>query len=358
MALPVPLASGDQVYKFTIQDRIGGGSFGEVWLAHDQTIKKDVAIKFLDASHVSIDDLLKEAVVGHRAGHANLVTVHYADVLKYNGANLVAVAMDYFPNGSILKRVTPGNFVPIQLAVKQVIDILRGLEYLHELGTLHNDIKPQNILIGPNGEGVLTDYGISEVTSAGTPAKPSASYKLHKAPEVVSKGEIDVLTDIYQVGMTMFRLINGIGLVRDKFRMLGEMQFRARAAAGTLIRNTDYQPFVPNAVRRIVAKAIDADSGQRYQSALEMRRALEKLSLAGSWSVDPTGQYVGEDNARTYRVITEPMRGARFRFTTFQTLRKSGKEMRFGKFSGTGLTQAEVERLKRKAMCAVVEGKT
>ena len=164
MALPFPTAPGDVIYKFQLLKRVGGGNFGEVWLAHDRAIQCDVAVKLIDASQATIGELLQEAVVGNRAGHPNLVKVHYADVVNVNGHDVVAVAMDYHPNGSVVSQACAGNLVRIDLAVSQIIDVLRGLEHLHEQGTLHNDIKPNNILVGAKGEGILTDYGISVVT--------------------------------------------------------------------------------------------------------------------------------------------------------------------------------------------------
>lgn len=357
MTLPVALSPGDQVYKYTLKKQLGDGSFGEVWLAHDQGVKNDIAVKFLDASKVAVGKLLKEAEVGYRTNHQNLATIHYADVIDYNGAALVAVAMDYFPNGSVVGQVCAGNFVPITNAVSQTIGILRGLEYLHELDTLHNDIKPQNILVGPNGEGVLTDYGIAERTNGAATAKPAAAYRLHKAPEVIQKKQIGVRTDIYQVGMTLFRLVNGLGTVRDKLALLGPTEFEQLVQQGKLITASDYQLFVPNALRRIIAKAISKDPAGRYQSALEMRRALERLSFRGVWKIDGTGDFAGEDQTCRYRVALEPMRGGKFRFSAFRTRKTSGAESRAGKYCATGLTNQAALKVQQKFMCAVVEGK-
>ena len=265
--------------------------------------------------------------------------------------------MDYYPNGNALSQVCPGNFVPIKVAVSQIIDILRGLEYLHELDTLHNDIKPQNILVGPNGEGILTDYGISERTSGGASTKPGASYKLHKAPEVFLKNEIDPLTDVYQVGITLFRLINGLGLIRAKRDTLGETEFRRRVLEGKLIMPSDYQPFVPGALRRVITKAINPDPAQRFQSALQFRRALERLSLSGSWSVDATGEYVGEDKACTYRAALESNKSGSIDFTVWKKYKKSGREVKAAKHGATGLAKKAAERLRQTFMCSVVEGR-
>lgn len=133
------LSKGDQVYKYALQGRIGGGHFGDVWLANDNAIAKPLAIKIVDASHTSIDQELLEARIGNRMNHDNLVRVHSADVIKLNDKDVVIIAMDYLPDGSIASKACAGNFVDIRVSTKAVTDILRGLEFLHDAGFYHND---------------------------------------------------------------------------------------------------------------------------------------------------------------------------------------------------------------------------
>lgn len=145
--------AGDQLYKYLLRQHIGGGHFGQVWLAHDLTLARDVAVKILDESMAPVAAHLNEAKVGNRLEHPNVIHIHYADVVGTPSGNVVAIAMDYHPNGCATSQLNPTNFVPMTEAIRITIDILRGLEYLHESGLFHNDIKPSNILIGPRGRG-------------------------------------------------------------------------------------------------------------------------------------------------------------------------------------------------------------
>ena len=99
MAGKFNLNKGDSVYKYTLLKNIGGDNFGEVWLAHDDAVYQNFAIKLLDATKTSIIDELHEARIGHRMAHANLVKVHGAEVIEYKGKDIVVLAMDYFSNG-------------------------------------------------------------------------------------------------------------------------------------------------------------------------------------------------------------------------------------------------------------------
>lgn len=217
----ISLNSGERIYKYELREPLGGGEFGDVWLAHDSSISRDIAVKIL-ATDVTINERLREARIGNQLDHQNLVKVHYADVVPHNGHDIVIIAMDYHPNGSILSRVNSRNFMTIPDVIRFMVDILRGLEYLHELNLYHNDIKPHNILVGAGGQGILTDYGISCHSPAGGSAPHRGFYKLHVAPEVLQDGQVNVQTDIYQVGLTAFRLLNGLGLVRAKYDSLEE----------------------------------------------------------------------------------------------------------------------------------------
>ena len=153
----------DQIYKYQLVKRIGGGNFGEVWLANDNTLKTQCALKLLPKNDTSIDERLLEAQIGNRLQHNNVINIKYADVVQCgNPANpVVIIAMPFYMNGSVISQLNSCNFLPTNLAVKCLIDILRGLEYLHENGYYHCDIKPNNILIGDNGEYILSDYGLT-----------------------------------------------------------------------------------------------------------------------------------------------------------------------------------------------------
>jgi len=350
------LSSGDLLYKYRLLKPISDdGCFGDVWLANDNAINKPLAIKIIDTSRTSIDEKLLEAQIGNRMDHDNLVRVHAADVVTIDGKNAVVIAMDYLEDGSICSKANAGNFVDIPIATKAVTDILRGLEFLHDAGFYHNDIKPRNILLGPRGEAVLTDYGISEATKNGQAIKPKFFYFPHKAPETFDHNLIDRRTDIYQVGITLFRLVNGINLVSDTVTSYTEDHCRSLIKDGNLLDAAGWQPFVPNSLKRVIKKATDCDISKRYNSALEMRRALEGLLFPGGWTCLPTGELLGCCRGYNYRF--EIISAKKHRFVAYKTNLKSGRETKISAFSEMRLTKSSLENVKKRFMKAVVEGK-
>lgn len=355
MSPHVPLNAGDRLYKYELQARLGGGGFGDVWLAHDHSISRDVAVKVL-ASNVTIDERLQEARIGNHLDHQNLVKMHYADVVQHKGVDIVIIAMDYHSNGAIMNCVNAGNFMPIPDVIRFMVDILRGLEYLHELNLYHSDIKPQNILIGTSHQGVLTDYGISCHSPVGCAAPHRGFYKLHAAPEVLQNGHVNVQTDIYQVGITAFRLLNGLGTIRDKFNSLGESEYYQLVQKGKVVQSVDYLPFVPRKLKSVVNKAVHVDPTSRYQSAVEMRRALERLGYPGYWTCDPSGGFVGHKGNYEFRFEEQPKGAKLFDFTAFKKNKTTDRETRIGEHSTKNVPRRQADDAKQNFMQWVVTG--
>lgn len=355
MSLAIALNPGDNLYKYQLTRKIGGGHFGEVWLAIDLTLSREVAVKILDESMAPVAENLKEAQVGHRLEHQNVVHVHYADVVELNGARVVVIAMDFHPNGSITGQLNPSNFLAISQAIKITIDILRGLEYLHDQDLYHNDVKPSNILVGPRGEGILTDYGISCLSPDLQPVQAPNAYALHRAPETSIDNNITVQTDIYQVGLTLFRLINGVGLIGDLQATIGQDKFEELKAQDKIPKKQDYLSFVPPSIKRIITKSTKSNPADRYQSALEMRRTLESVALHGYWTTNSAGEYIGYFNEQTFRFECQK-KPKGYIFVPFRKRLESGRETRIGKLSSKNLSRTACNKAISRFMLSVVNG--
>lgn len=358
MSTAAPIATllpGMQVYKYMLKHRIGTGNFGEVWLATDNAVGHDYAIKILRPG-IPVNERLREAHIGHSLAHNNLVRVHQADVVNIGGHDLVIIAMDYLPDGSITKLANPSGYIPLPEVIRIGTDILRGLEYLHGQNFFHNDVKPENVLVGSGRQGMLGDYGIVGISADGSPVPPPNSYKIHCAPEVVNNVGITAQTDIFQAGMTLFRMLVGLGTLRDKFNKLGEIQYYQAICDAKLITASDFPAYVPNRLKRIVLKALSPDVADRYVSALDMRRDLEKLNYPGHWTIAPSGAFVGHSRNHEFRFEHQKAAGGKFDVVAFKKSKATQRETRIGKHCSSGLTSLQSTKQIERFVKAVVEG--
>lgn len=339
---------GDRIYKFELETKLGNGSFGEVWLAKDVHIDKEVALKILPSNFSTIAKQLEEAKNGKKVSHKNLLEIYYADVAEApDGTIVTLIAQAYQKNGTIENNLNAHNFLPLPQLLKVLTDILLGLEYLHNGGVFHNDIKPSNILLDEHKNGVLSDYGISSFSEDKSPVSPKNVYKIHGAPETISGvQQISVLTDIYQLGCTAYRLANGISEIKSDF--LKDTNLFKEGKLNGKIPSRKHKPYVPKRLAAVINKAIEVDPKKRYSSAIEMKHALEQLHFPGYWTTNPdnTSELTGYGNKYSYTYEIIPKAGNIFDFIAYQT-NKDGKRTRKSDFCKKNIPLKDKEKLVR-----------
>ncbi len=348
------LTANETLYKYRLIEKIGSGGFGQVWLTRDVTLDQNVAVKVLDSSMSSVADNLSEAKIGSHLNHKNLVKVQYADVVSHNNQEFVIIAMDFFERGSIVTKLNSDGFLPIIEVIKYLEGVLSGLEYLHERKIIHGDVKPQNILISSSDTGVLTDYGISCQFFTSGPVPLKNAYNLHIAPETIGTGRISVQTDIYQVGMTAFRLLNGIDCFQQIYDDNGQEKYEELISKGKLVQQIPYRPFIPRSLRMIINKAIDVNPSNRYQKAVEMRRALERLHFHGYWTVDLDGDLFGINGNYIFRYEIHSTDGIWFDICAYKKNIQTSRETRIQRFCLKHVKEDEANTMIKKFMHHVV----
>jgi len=270
--------------SLSFKQQIGAGAHGVVYEVFDHALGGRRALKLLRPdSFVDFDDFAKEARVLEELRHDHIVQVYEAGLGPNVGSTpdvgMFYILMEYLAGGSLAeimlkKRVTQ------KTAIQYIIDTCMALEYVHIKGYLHRDIKPANILVSASGIAKLSDLGLATLTRRTRPGSGAGTMP-YMAPETILTHQTNSITDVYALGATLYHVLNGA----NSLHWAGTDEAMAVAIKrGKFPDRNKFAPYVPDKIRRIVRKALHVNPTQRYQSAHQLRNALEGVPILVDWS--------------------------------------------------------------------------
>lgn len=203
--------------RYRIVRLLGSGAMGDVYLAEDPNIDRELAIKtvrVMGGSPEDVEDrkqrLLREARAAGKFVHPNVVTLFDADEVD----GQLYLAFEYVPPGiDLAKRMTSSPQVTLRQALRWVREIAQALHYAHERGIVHRDIKPSNVLIAADGTAKVADFGIAKLLGPGTELTRTGSVvgsPQYMSPEQVRGETLDGRSDVFSLGVVFYELLCGI----------------------------------------------------------------------------------------------------------------------------------------------------
>jgi len=261
--------------RYEVLEKIGGGGMAVVYKGRDLLLNRVVTVKVLREQFVNEEDFIKrfqrEAQAVAKLSHPNIVSIydvgheqdfHYLVMEYVEGRNLKEIIMEKAPVD------------PLE-AIDYLLQILDALEHAHENGVVHRDIKPHNILVTKNGKVKVTDFGIAQAVSSATLTYSGTvvGSVQYISPEQAKGEPTDIYSDIYSAGVVLYELLTGV----LPFSGDNAISIALKHIQSDFIPPSQIVEGIPAALERVVLKAMAKDPVDRFQSALEMKMALEKI---------------------------------------------------------------------------------
>ena len=271
---------GGNIGKYRIVARLGRGGMAEVYKAYQPGLNRYVAIKVLHSHLADDEDFIerfeREATAVAKLRHQHIVTVYDFDI--EDGRYFMVME---FVEGPTLKaelkeRSLNGQIFTMPETTRIFIALASAIDYAHRRGMVHRDLKPANVMFTSDGQVVLTDFGIARIVDAtrltltgaiaGTPA--------YMSPEQGQGDRGDERSDIYSLGVVLYEMVTG----RVPFDADTPFAIILKHINDPLPLPTQANPDIPEAVERVILKAMSKDPDDRYQTADEMGQALREAT--------------------------------------------------------------------------------
>jgi eukaryotic-like serine/threonine-protein kinase len=264
------LPAGHTISHYQIVEKLGGGGMGVVYKAEDTRLQRFVALKFLSEEFArdsqALNRFQREARAASALNHPNIVTLHY--IANDSGVNYLA--MEYVEGKSLDKLITPKGLALAQ-AIGYATQIAGALAAAHAAGIVHRDIKPANLIVTPEGQVKILDFGLAKLTEGVRSESQAKSAETltetgtilgtvaYMSPEQASGHEIDHRSDIFSLGIVLYEMLAGRRPFQGKSQvdLLHAIIYDSQPSFGS----------IPPRLEEILEKALEKDPKERYQHA-------------------------------------------------------------------------------------------
>ena len=268
--------------RYKLGQMIGTGGMADVYIADDQRLHREVAVKILRSDLARdpafINRYNKEALAAAGLNHPGIVSVYDSGQEETPSGVMPYIVMEYVEGHTLREILHSGDRLPFERAIEIVEGVLNALAYSHKNGLVHRDIKPGNIMITDTGEVKVMDFGIARALSdAG--ATLTSTWNIvgtaqYLSPEQATGGQADERSDLYSVGCLFYELVSG----KPPFSGETPVAIAYQHVSAPLTPVTSIEPSLDPALNAFFEVALAKNSNDRYGSAAAMLKDLKKLS--------------------------------------------------------------------------------
>ena len=281
---PVPLAAGTLLGHYEILSQIAVGGMGDVYLAYDQGLDRKIALKLLPADFARdiprVRRLLREAKVTSSLNHPNIVTVY--EIGASGDAHFIA---SEFIEGATLRHLLQSR-ISVAGAIGIAIQCAKALDAAHRSGITHRDVKPENIMVRPDGLVKMLDFGLALLVDDAGNRRPGATFNTasgavmgtprYMSPEQARGQRLDHRTDIFSLGVVLYEMAAGV----PPFAGATTAEVFAQLLGSTPRPLAELKRGLPPQLDRVISKAMNKDCGLRYQTMAAFAAELEAIQSA------------------------------------------------------------------------------
>ncbi len=261
--------------RYEILEKIGTGGMSDVYKALDHSLGREVAIKVLKAEFSQdstfVSKFRAEAQSAAVLEHPNIVNIY--DVGSEDG--LYYIVMEYVEGITLKNYIATKGRLGYNEAISIAIQVAKGIEAAHNKGIVHQDIKPQNIIISKDGKVKVTDFGIARAATSNTIHADMMGSVHYISPEQARNGFVTYSSDIYSLGIVMYEMVTG----RVPFDGDTTVAIAIQHIQSPITPPEQYAPGLPIAVSRIIQKCTMKSPERRYESVSALLVDLKKALM-------------------------------------------------------------------------------
>ncbi len=267
--------------KYEIHKLLGRGATGSVWLARDPFAGREVAIKVLDEMPDNPEEARRalkffqnEASLAGKLRHPHIVSIFDAGVEKKDGKDLRYLVMELVEGTSLQPHCEPTDLLPVSRAAQIAYKCCRALEYANAAGVVHRDIKPANIMLRPDFDIKVSDFGAAQLARSDTTQVSGVGSPAYMSPEQIRGGEeIDFRSDMFSLGGVMYHMLTG----KRPFGGGTAWELMDEILSKDPLPPSRAQSGVPAELDDIVLRALGKSRDERFESWDDFAARLEPL---------------------------------------------------------------------------------